>query len=59
MDTPWLYANVKAGHGHNVSDEGDAHKQYCRWLPAVQNDWAARADWMVTSNYADANHQPV
>ena len=28
-----------------------------RWLPAVQNDLAARADWCVEP-YADANHPP-
>ncbi len=29
-----------------------------RWFPAFMNDWAARADWCVTS-YEEANHQPV
>ena len=28
------------------------------WVEALQNDFAARADWCVRS-YADANHQPV
>lgn len=28
-----------------------------RWLDAVQNDFAARADWCV-KDYADANHPP-
>ena len=29
-----------------------------RWLPAVQNDFAARADWCVQP-YSEANHPPV
>jgi Protein of unknown function (DUF1593) len=29
-----------------------------RWLAALQNDFAARADWCVKS-FKDANHQPV
>lgn len=29
-----------------------------RWLPRVQNDFAARADWSV-KDYASANHHPV
>ena len=33
-------------------------RQILRWLPDVQNDFAARADWCVKS-YADANHAPV
>ena len=30
-----------------------------RWFPAFMNDWAARADWCVATNYEDANHEPV
>lgn len=33
-------------------------RQILRWLPDVQNDFAARADWCVKS-YEDANHAPV
>lgn len=29
-----------------------------RWLAAVQNDFAARADWCVR-DFADANHHPI
>jgi hypothetical protein len=113
MDTPWLTANIKSGHGplaaaypQSYTSEGDTpsfmpcinnglehhmdytlggwggravyangnhmedgadlrngttadlHYTFQRWLPAAQNDWASRADWCVTSNYSDANHQP-
>ncbi|MBU4337232.1 MAG: DUF1593 domain-containing protein [Actinobacteria bacterium] len=58
LDEPYLLPHHYTDR-YNVSDDGDAHKQYWRWLPAVQNDWAARADWMVASTYDAANHQPV
>lgn len=29
------------------------------FLPAIQNDFAARMAWSVADNYADANHHPV
>lgn len=29
-----------------------------RWVPAIQNDFAARADWCI-ADYKDANHAPV
>ena len=33
-------------------------KPQWRWIDAIQNDFAARADWCVKS-YEDANHAPV
>ncbi|MBN2191967.1 MAG: DUF1593 domain-containing protein, partial [Polyangiaceae bacterium] len=30
-----------------------------RWKEALQNDFAARMDWSVTSNFGDANHHPI
>ncbi|MDR2254188.1 MAG: DUF1593 domain-containing protein, partial [Bifidobacteriaceae bacterium] len=58
-DSPYL----KPGHYTDsitavVADDGDPYKHYWRWLPAVQNDFAARMDWCV-EEYKDANHQPV
>jgi len=29
------------------------------FLPAIQNNFAARLNWSVTSEYSDANHEPV
>lgn len=40
-----------------IKDDGDPNKMYWRWVPAVQNDFAARMDWNVAS-YQDANHEP-
>ncbi len=37
----------------------DASESISRWKDALQNDFAARMDWSVTSNYAGANHHPI
>jgi hypothetical protein len=42
-----------------LTDDGDANKMYWRWIPAAQNDFAARLDWCVARNFKDANHAPV
>jgi len=41
-----------------LTDDGDANKMYWRWIPAAQNDFAARMDWCV-KKFKDANHAPV
>jgi hypothetical protein len=40
----------------NTSEGPEAIK---RWRKGYDNDFAARMDWSITSNYADANHHPV
>ncbi|WP_426629864.1 nucleoside hydrolase-like domain-containing protein [Priestia megaterium] len=30
-----------------------------RWFDDIQNDFAARADWVIASKYDDANHNPT
>lgn len=40
-------------------DDGNANKPFWRWIPAVQNDYAARMDWQVATRFGGANHQPV
>lgn len=42
----------------DLKDDGDKNKMYWRWVPAVQNDFAARMDWCV-KDFKDANHAPV
>ena len=42
----------------NLVDDGDAHKMFWRWIPAAQNDFAARMDWSTATTYSAANHQP-
>lgn len=51
--------NLMANGSDELNGKPDTHHAYQRWLPAVQNDWAARADWCVATNFADANHPPV
>jgi hypothetical protein len=42
----------------NLTDDGNANKMFWRWIPAAQNDFAARLDWCV-KDFKDANHPPV
>jgi hypothetical protein len=42
-----------------LKDDGNANKMYWRWVPAAENDFAARMDWCVATNFAGANHAPV
>ena len=37
----------------------EASESISRWKNALQNDFEARMDWSVTSNYGDANHHPI
>jgi Cellulose-binding Sde182, nucleoside hydrolase-like domain/Cellulose-binding protein Sde0182, C-terminal domain len=41
-----------------IKENGNRNKMYWRWVPAAQNDFAARMDWCV-KEYKDANHAPV
>ena len=45
--------------GLDEADVRPAHRAFSRWIPAAQNDFAARLDWCVAENYADANHPPA
>jgi hypothetical protein len=40
----------------NTAEKAEAIK---RWSQGYDNDFAARMDWSITSNYADANHHPI
>jgi hypothetical protein len=42
----------------SLKDDGNPNKMYWRWIPAAQNDFAARLDWCV-KEFKDANHAPV
>jgi hypothetical protein len=42
----------------DAQDDGSINKPFYRWVPAAQNDFAARMDWAVASSFADANHPP-
>ncbi|MDA0180090.1 DUF1593 domain-containing protein [Solirubrobacter phytolaccae] len=44
--------------GTTISSNWNTTYPQTRWVDVIQNDWAARADWMVKS-YEDANHAPT
>ena len=41
------------------SDAAEGGDSTSRWSTAIHNDFAARMDWSITSNYAGANHHPI
>lgn len=54
---------AKAAYLEDGADDNqgraDRHYTFWRWLPEIQNDWAARSDWFVAKRYQDANHPPA
>ena len=44
-------------HWKSARDDGKRYTSILRWVPAFQNDWAARADWCVKP-YGQSNHNP-
>lgn len=49
----WTYDDGSTTYRNNV------FAPLFRWRTAFQNDFAARMDWSVTSDYKKANHPPV
>ena len=43
-------------HVRNTAEGAEAIN---RWREGYDNDFEARMDWTLTSNYADANHHPI
>jgi len=59
----WVEAEDRDARGHQAPPTpghalADRHRALYRWIPAFQNDWAARADWCVKS-FKEANHPPI
>ena len=52
------YASVKGNYWMGAKDDNNLHKALWRWIPDLQNDFAARADWCISS-YKEANHPPI
>jgi hypothetical protein len=42
----------------DIKEDGNRNKMYWRWVPAAQNDFAARMDWCV-KEFKEANHAPI
>jgi hypothetical protein len=51
----WLDTSDANPHTANPADRS---YPLTRWVEDIQNDFAARADWGVTSSYRKANHNP-
>ncbi|MBN2444232.1 MAG: DUF1593 domain-containing protein [Spirochaetales bacterium] len=47
-DTYYMYSDAPEGGG-SIS----------KWSSDIANDFAARMDWSITSNYSGANHHPI
>jgi hypothetical protein len=52
------YHSIDGNYWMDAHDDHNTHKTLWRWIPDVQHDFAARADWLVMS-YEEANHPPV
>ncbi|MBL7253576.1 nucleoside hydrolase-like domain-containing protein [Paractinoplanes lichenicola] len=55
--TPNLY--TPQGDLNPVTSRAEPAYSLYRWVPAAQDDFAARADWGVTPAYGKANHPPA
>ncbi|MFO0945209.1 MAG: DUF1593 domain-containing protein [Planctomycetota bacterium] len=53
-DRPYYWAN----QADSWEGKTNRYQSIARWAVALQNDFAARADWCVARKYADANHPP-
>jgi hypothetical protein len=56
--TGWGRNSLREGTTTTADQRREYFKPMWRWTEAMQNDFAARADWCVKS-YEEANHPPV
>ncbi len=54
----WTRSGMLATTKPTDNQRYEYYQPIWRWLPTLQNDFAARADWCVNS-YEDANHAPI
>ncbi len=54
----WGRASLREGSNSTAEQRSIYFKPMWRWSDAMQNDFAARADWSVKS-YDEANHPPI
>jgi len=57
-NTAWGRTYMRENYPENTDLMREYFKPISRWTDAIQNDFAARADWCVKS-YAEDNHPPV
>jgi len=62
-ETHPIWTNSQDSRDEVVAQDGKTYVSdqatIWRWREAFQHDFAARMDWCVAANYADANHNPV
>ncbi len=51
------YGPIRGNYWMDARDDNNTHKTLWRWIPDLQNDFAARMDWS-TMSYEEANHPP-
>lgn len=52
------YVSFRNNYWLDAQDDHNTHKTLWRWIPDLQNDFAARVDW-CTKSFEEANHPPV
>jgi hypothetical protein len=57
-NTAWGRKYMREVYPENQEQMTEYFKPLARWVDAVQNEFAARADWCVLS-YEEANHPPM
>jgi len=57
-NSAWGRNSLRKGTTTTAEQRRDYFKPMWRWTDALQNDFAARADWCVKS-YEEANHPPI
>ncbi|WP_372772629.1 nucleoside hydrolase-like domain-containing protein [Mangrovibacterium sp.] len=57
-ETAWGRSYMRKQYPENTDLMNTYFKPITRWADALQNDFAARADWCVNS-FEDANHPPI
>ncbi len=54
----WTRSGMRAKVKPTIEQRQEYYKPIWRWIEALQNDFAARADWCLKP-YEEANHEPV
>lgn len=53
----WMIDGIEDPDDKNPATRSS--RAWWRWIPAAQNDYAARMDWAVADDFKKANHNPV
>ena len=56
VDTDGNYRNIVSD---KFNGKDDTTYTLTRWFDDIQDDFAARADWCISSDYSKSNHRPT